>query len=439
MKKFIRVAVPLVIIGALAGCSATATAAPSPTTTFSADHPVTIEFWNTYTGALETELGSIVSDFEHSHPGITVKLVYQPYDTELQSLQTAVAAKQPPALAQLELTSMAQLASFGALDPLSKELSPSAEKKVKAAMIPSIATANSYKGTLYTVPMGYNSNVLYYNPDLVAKAGLTPADLPTTWSQLEKVGAELTKDTNGDGTPDVYGYGFPSQAPWILEARTWQAGGEVFNKDNTQATFNSAAGQKVLANYQDLVKDKAGEMVQNDSSLSQLTSLFATGKIAMFEQSSTAMQGIASAAPFAVGVSQFPTMGKPVYSLGGYNLGIFKDAPADQKAAAAEFEQWWATPSVAAEWTSMSNYMPGIQAALTSDTYTKWLAEDPRRGVAAKQLSGARSRPNLPSYPQISMDWANAFQATLSGQGTAKSNLDSAATTADGILATSAN
>lgn len=439
MKKIARVAIPLALVAALAGCSAPAASAPAPAVTFSAEHPVTIQFWNSYTGALEGELGTIVKQFEASHPGINVKLVYQPYDTMLQSLQTAVAAKQPPALSQLELTQMAQLASFGALDPLSKEVSSADEKKLQAAMIPAIATANSYDGTLYTVPMGYNSNVLYYNPALIKKAGLTPAELPKTWAQLEKDGALLTQDTNGDGKPDVYGYGFPSQAPWILEARIWEAGGEVFNKDNTEATFNSAAGQKVLANYQELVKDKAGEMVQNDATLSQLTSLFATGKIAMFEQSSTSMQAIDAATSFKAGVSQFPTMGKPVYSLGGYNLGIFKDAPADQKAAAAEFEQWWSTPTVAAEWTSMSNYLPGITAALSAPAYKTWLAADPRRGVAAQQLSGARSRPNLPSYPQISTDWANAFQATLSGQGSAKSNLDAAAKTADGILATSGN
>ncbi len=437
MKKILRVLAPIALLGALSGCAATSSANPNPATTFSADHPVTIQFWNTYSGPLENELSSMVKDFESSHPGIKIDLVYQPYNTMLQSLQTAVAAKQPPALSQLELTQMATLAADGALDPLSKNLNASAAQKVKEAMIPAIATANSYDGTLYTVPMGYNSNVLYYNPDLIKKAGLTPAEMPKTWAELEKDGAAVTTAANTNGTTGVYGYGFPSQAPWILEARIWQAGGEVFNPKNTQATFNSAAGQKVFANYQTLVKDKAGVMVQNDSTLSQLTSLFATGKIAMFEQSSTAMQNIDTAAPFSVGVSQFPTMGKSVFSLGGYNLGIFKDAPADQKTAAAEFQQWWATPDVAARWTSVSNYMPGIQAALTSDTFKKWLAADPRRGVAAQQLSGARSRPNLPAYPEISTDWANAFQATLSGQGTAKSNLDSAAQTADGLLATS--
>ncbi len=385
MKNIARVAIPLVLVpglvAALAGCSAAASSDPKPTTTFDAKHPVTIEFWNTYTGPLEDELTSIVDDFEKSHPGITVKLVYQPYDSILQSLQTSVAAKKPPALSQLELTQMAQLASFGALDPLEKNMSAADATKVEKAMIPAIKTANSYDDTVYSVPMGYNSNVLYYNPDLIQKAGLTPGELPKTWAELEKDGQLLTQDTDGDGTPDIYGYGFPAQAPWILEVRTWQAGAEIFDKDNTKATFNSPAAAKVFANYQDLVKQGAGEMVQTDSSLNQLTDLFAAGKIAMFEQSSTAMQGIQAKAPFSVGVSRFPTMGKKVYSLGGYNLGIFKDAPADQKAAAAEFLQWWSTPTVAAQWTSISNYMPGIQSALDSSAFKKWESDDPRRGV----------------------------------------------------------
>jgi multiple sugar transport system substrate-binding protein len=215
MKKFLRLLVPLTLIGALAGCTATAAADPKPATTFSAAHPVTIQFWNTYTGPLEDELASIVKDFESSHPGIKINLVYQPYATMLQSLQAAVAAKQPPALSQLELTQMATLASDGVLDPLSKELSTSAEKTVKDAMIPAIATANSYDGTLYTVPMGYNSNVLYYNPDLIKKAGLTPAQLPKTWAQLEKDGAAITAAANTNGTTGVYGYGFPTGRPAV--------------------------------------------------------------------------------------------------------------------------------------------------------------------------------------------------------------------------------
>ncbi|OLT12059.1 hypothetical protein BJF78_25185 [Pseudonocardia sp. CNS-139] len=176
-------------------------------------------------------------------------------------------------------------------------------------------------------------------------------------------------------------------------------------------------------------------MVQTDSSLNQLVDLFAAGKVAMFEQSSTAMAGITGKAGFDVGVARFPTMGDQVYSLGGYNLGVFRDVPDDQRAAAAEFQKWWATPEVAARWTSVSNYMPGIAAAQDTDTLRAWVAQDPRRAVAAEQLPYARPRPNLPGYPQIATELADAFQATLSGQGDAQANLSGAVGEADRIIA----
>jgi ABC-type glycerol-3-phosphate transport system substrate-binding protein len=435
-KKALTTAVGLAVIATLAGCSTTSVAASTPIASKS-QAPVTIEFWNNFTGTgpLGTELGQLVDQFNTSHPGITVKPVYQPYDTMLQTLQTAVAAGQPPAVAQLELTNSAQLEADGALTPVPSLLSKSDAASLKKSVIPAIEDANSYKGTVYTVPFGYNSNVLYYNKDLVQKAGIDPSQLPTTWTQLEKDATKLTQDTNNDGTPDVYGYAFPAQAPWILEVRLWQEGADLFNSGNTKALFDSAKGVDAFSQYQDLLKTNSAEMVQTDSSLTQLTQLFAAGKVAMFEQSSTAAQSIESTAKFDVGVAQFPTLGKKVYSLGGYNLGVFKGAPKAQQQAAAVFAKWWATPAVAAKWTSISNYMPGIQAAWDTSTLKKWEAADPRRAVAAKQMAGTRPRPNFPSYPQIATDLANAFQATMSGQGSAKSNLTTAANQANSIIA----
>jgi ABC-type glycerol-3-phosphate transport system substrate-binding protein len=430
-KKHLAALAPIAIAAlALAGCSASGSAAEFVPVQFSADNPIEIEFWNTFAdGPLADALAGIVDEFEQTHPGITVTPVYQPYDTMLQSLQTAVAAGKPPALAQLELTSMAQLAAFGALAPIPSLLPEADATAVVDSIIPSIATANSYDGTLYTVPFGYNSNVLYYNKGLFDAAGLDESDLPTTWADLEKTAGELT-------TPDVIGYGFPAQAPHILEVRLWQSGAELFNADNTEATFNSPEGISAFEAYQELVASGGAQMVQTDSSLNQLVDLFAAGKVAMFEQSSTAMAGIlGKATTFDVGVGQFPTMGDEVYSLGGYNLGVFKDAPVDAQSAAAQFAQWWTSPDVAAEWTSVSNYMPGIEAAWDTHTLAQWQQEDPRRTVAANQIAFARSRPNLPSYPEIATDLANAFQATLSGQGDATSNLDTAAEAANGILA----
>ncbi len=189
--------------------------------------------------------------------------------------------------------------------------------------------------------------------------------------------------------------------------------------------------------YQQLLATRSAEMVQTDSSLDQLVDLFAVGKVAMFEQSSTAVQDITSAAKFAVGEAEFPTLGKKVFSLRGYNLGVFKGAPEDQQKAAAVFAQWWATPAVAAKWTSISNYMPGIQAAWDTPTLKSWESADPRRAVAAGELPYTRPRPNFPAYPQIATDLADAFEAMMGGQGSAESNFTKAAGQADAILAKS--
>ncbi len=54
------------------------------------------------------------------------------------------------------------------------------------------------------VPMGYAPTAVWYNTDMWAEAGLTEADIPTTWDQLLEVAKKLTKS---DGTQ--YGIALP--------------------------------------------------------------------------------------------------------------------------------------------------------------------------------------------------------------------------------------
>ncbi|MBW7455579.1 extracellular solute-binding protein, partial [Paenibacillus sepulcri] len=356
-----------------------------------------------------------------------------PYDAMLQTMLSAVAAKKPPAAAQIETTLMGRLAADGALASIA-DLLPQDAAALSDAIIPSIRDANSYGGKLYTVPMGYNSNVLYYNKKMIEDAGLTPDDLPKTWDQLMEVSKKLTQDTNNDGKPEVYGYGFPTRAPWILEVRLWQNKAELFDEAGTKAMFDSPEAVNTFNNYLKLVDTKSTIMVSTDTAVNELTDMFAAGQIAMFEQSSTAFLGIAGKVKFDLGMSQFPTMGEQVYSLGGYNLGVFAEAPAEQQQAAAELAKWWASPEGAAKWTSLSNYMPGITAAWDTDTLKNWQSEDPRRGFASQQIPNARPRPSLPDYPEISELLADAFEASMLGKGDPGQNLQKAAGEANKIL-----
>ncbi|WP_179872156.1 ABC transporter substrate-binding protein [Microcella indica] len=430
-QSMIATGASLAMIAALAGCAGSETTPAGATSIeFDPENPVTIQFWNTMNDPAQTRLGEMVDDFEESHPGILVDPIYQPYDAILPSIQTAIAAGDPPALSQMEVSTMAQLAGLGVLEPLDS-LSPDLAAGIAGDMEDSIVSVNSYDGTQYTVPFGYSTNVLYYNVDLLSAAGYDADSMPTTWDGLQEA-ALAVRETAG---PDVLGFGFGAAAPWAFEMRLFQLGGQMFDDDGTTAEFNSPEGVRVLENYQDLLASGASEMIQTDATFSQLRDLFTTGRVAMWEQSSAGLQAMTEAAGFEVGVATYTTMGDDVSLLGGQNLGVFADISEEEKAAAATFIEWWTSPEVSAEWSVASGYIPGMKSAWETETLETWLAEDPRRGVAASQIPGMRARPNLPGYPEIATVIADAFQAALTGQGDPASILDDAAARADEILA----
>jgi ABC-type glycerol-3-phosphate transport system substrate-binding protein len=264
------------------------------------------ELWHIFNGALGDALSGLLTEFQAQQPSIGVDATYVPYDAMLQTLLSAISAGTPPAAAVLEMTLMARLAAENALAPVESLLTATGAATLKDSLVPSIRDANSVGGALCTVPLGYNSNQLYYNPDLLQRASLDPEhDLPASWDALVEVAPRLTVNRTADQQADVWGYGFPARAPWILEVRFWQSGAELFDPAGKQAVFNSAEGRATFDNYRRMQASGGALMVSADTALNQLADLFSAGKLAFFEQSSTAFAGIAEKAPFQSGVGRF--------------------------------------------------------------------------------------------------------------------------------------
>ena len=90
-----------------------------------------------------------------------------------------------------------------------------------------------HQGRLYALPSAINPNPFYTNNTLLDQAGVDR--LPTAWDQSWTFGdfvetlKKLTRDTNGDGTSDVYGFSNGTgldnllsffDLPWTDETRT---------------------------------------------------------------------------------------------------------------------------------------------------------------------------------------------------------------------------
>ncbi len=115
---------------------------------------------------------------------------------------------------------------------------------------PSLVDQFTYDGKLYCAPKDFSTLALEINTDMWTAAGLTDADIPTTWDQLTSVAQKLT--ANG-----VTGLGFSGEYARI-GAFLAQAGGTMTNADGTTATVDSAENLAGLTYVQDLLKSKAG-------------------------------------------------------------------------------------------------------------------------------------------------------------------------------------
>lgn len=107
---------------------------------------------------------------------------------------------------------------------------------------------------LWALPQDANTGLFAYRTDLFGDPAekrafkerygyeLRP---PETFREWRDAAEFFTRDTNGDGEMDLYGFGHSQQAGgpafiWAL-VPVWSMGGEVLNKNETEVTLNSEA------------------------------------------------------------------------------------------------------------------------------------------------------------------------------------------------------
>ncbi len=108
---------------------------------------------------------------------------------------------------------------------------------------------------------------------------------PVTWGDFLRLAQKATKDTDGDGEIDQWGF----VQPWGIRASgtlnstfypfLFQAGGQIFTDDGTGIGFNNEAGRRSLQFISDL-KDKYKVMPETVASMeTEASSLFTSGKV----------------------------------------------------------------------------------------------------------------------------------------------------------------
>lgn len=150
----------------------------------------------------EARVDSLVQKFEAENPNTTVELERVAWDAYNQRLLTAVAGGDPPDVSQVKLWWVPQLVELGALEPLDSYINSWSGRSDVYDRVWDLVKYTD--GNTYAMPLQMVILYMYYRVDMFEELDLS---IPTTRAEFLDVAKALTRDTDGDGNIDVYGFG----------------------------------------------------------------------------------------------------------------------------------------------------------------------------------------------------------------------------------------
>lgn len=209
-----------------------------------------------YTWTEVTELQAnqaLVTEFEQAHPGVKVRIQNVPGSREaMQKLQTMFSAGEPPDVMSLHGAYYLPFASKGVLADLEPLIAQDPDFDL-SDFYPRLVELCRWQGKLYSLPRYTSVLALFYNKAKFDAAGLAypGSQSPWTWERYLALCKQLTRDTNGDGTPDEWGayidFWDTRLYPWL-----WQNGADIMNAERTRCTLDSPAAIEALTFVRDL-------------------------------------------------------------------------------------------------------------------------------------------------------------------------------------------
>jgi len=142
---------------------------------------------------------------------------------------------------------LAQLADAGLIVPLDdflKESDMLDRDDFHSSRYGSVLDSATYRDSLWAIPVIGDPYALFCNMDLFRAAGVEKP--PVTWKETIEAAGRLTRDTDGDGKPDVFGY---SQCSFQFPLQILTAGLRELDLEKKISTFDTEAAVEALDIY----------------------------------------------------------------------------------------------------------------------------------------------------------------------------------------------
>lgn len=169
-----------------------------------------------------------LTNFEKEHPDVAYQ--FQPIPGNYpEKIQLMLGTGKAPDLFWLKGDTAPAYMDFEVLEPLDPFVTLD-QNFDETDFFSVFRDAFRHKGKNYGYAKDFNAYVLFYNKKLFAEAGLTGP--PKNWEELYDFSKRLTKDTDGDGKNDQFGFVIEPSIDIALPFAL-QNGGELVSDDGT--------------------------------------------------------------------------------------------------------------------------------------------------------------------------------------------------------------
>jgi len=325
--------------------------------------------------------------------GVTIQRETVPGASLIQKVLQQSSSRTLPDVLMLDNPDLQQIAATGALTPLDT-LGLSANGYAQG-----VVDASTYKGKLYGLQPITNTIGLFYNKDILAKAGVKP---PRTWEELKTAAKKLTSGSQ---------YGLAFAAPANYEG-TWQFLPFMWSNGGDEKDIATPQVSQALQLWVDLVKDGSVSKSALNWTQADVNDQFKAGKAAMQVNGPWQFPVLDAdkALHYAVVPIPAPAAGKTVVApLGGetWTVPQTKDKAKQQKAA-----------KIVECLNSDKNQMALAKVRQTVPTKTalmdQFAADVPSMKAFTEQVKTARARTG-----ELGADWPKAATKIYTAMQTA--------------------
>jgi len=283
MKRTLCIILACVLALSLAGCGGKTT---------SKDEAVTLKLG--LPAGKDLTPVEIVDNFKAAHPNITLEIDETPWNEFKQKLKMQVATSNPPTTFIMDSGYVATLGGMGASVDLMDWVEKDLNKDDYSA---TLFAGRDGEGHLWGIPHALNSVGIYYNKTMFDKAGIPYPDANWTWDDLFDIARKLTKDLNGDGTVDQYGFTFGTNITegWLPFVSAM--GGTPLDEARKKSNFKD---EKVIEGFKkSMIPNTEGFApgAEWTAANGNSTAAFYMGKIGMMMTQSSGVKAINKNAP----------------------------------------------------------------------------------------------------------------------------------------------